>query len=330
LQGTPGRLELGIGQRKQRKPWAIQLGRRVPPMRALSGAKDLATVVWAPVPSPEGLMGLVQLGYRAPRAVSASELERYFYLAQSTAVAVRAAQQTEELGAQSRRLRELSRAFLVAQERERRRIALELHDEIGNSLTAIKLNLKLIEREVKGGSPAERCRELSDVTDRTLSEVRRIIQDLRPSLLDDLGLSPALSTFVREFGRRTGLTVRLSVEGIAKRMAPEAETALYRVVQEGLTNVAKHSGASEAEVRVARSGAWVTATVSDNGRRGASSPATPPGRGMTEDSGGVGLAAMEERLAALGGTVTWARTERGMRVVARVPHHLPREAIHGD
>ena len=331
LARSAGKLELTAGQKKQRKPWAVQVSRRASPVRILSRAKDLATVVWAPVPSPEGLMGMVQLGYRESRPVTGAELERYFYLAQSTAVSVRAARQTEELGAQSRRLRELSRAFLAAQERERRRIASELHDEIGNSLTAIQLNLKLIEREAATPGVGERCRELSELTQRTQSEVRRIIHDLRPSLLDDLGLAPALATLVKEFGRRTGLTVKLEVAGLTDRMASEAETALYRVVQEGLTNVARHAGATEASVTVTRDNGMVTATISDNGRRFDSSrmrPNAPPGQGGAEGSGGVlsaalsggtGLAAMEERLAALGGSVALASNGRGSRLIARLP-----------
>jgi two-component system NarL family sensor kinase len=173
----------------------------------------------------------------------------------------------QRLGEGEKRFRLISKGILRVQEAERGRISRELHDGVGQSLTALKIQLQLLEtsaaREESALSP--RLAELRELADRSLQEVRQISHLLRPQMLDDLGLLPTLQWLVRTFQKRTGIEVELVAEGIEERMDPDVETLVFRLVQEALTNVAKHAAAPTARVHLHRTAAQLSLKVADSG-----------------------------------------------------------------
>ena len=201
------------------------------------------------------------------------------------------------------------RRVLEAQELERRRLARELHDQTGQELTSVLLGLKAVE-EAK--SDAERAEALAGVHEQvlgTLHDVRRIAVELRPKALDDFGLVAALERLRDTFSEQTGMRVDLESR-IRDRLPTEVETALYRIVQEALTNVVKHAQATAVSIVLARKDGVVTAVIEDDGR--GFSP------GGTLD--GLGLLGMGERLALLGGKLKIESSHgAGTTIVAELP-----------
>jgi len=196
----------------------------------------------------------------------------------------------------TRDLQRLSARLVQAQEDERRSIARELHDEIGQSLTAAKMELTLAKRAYPVSPPGGPLDELESITDRTIQTVRDLSLLLHPSLLDDLGLGPALDWQATGFSKRTGIRVEVVLKGMDERLSAEIETSVYRIVQEALNNVAKHSGATECTVDIERSDRELTVTVCDNGR----------GFDRTRWEGqpgrrGLGLIGIQERVSGFGG-----------------------------
>ncbi len=204
----------------------------------------------------------------------------------------------------SRRLTEqLTQQVLSAQEEERRRIARELHDETAQSLATLGI---YIDTALQMGRPTlppgleAGLRHVREVADRTLAGVRAIIADLRPSLLDDLGLAAALRWQAQHRLEETGIRVDLQVRGEGHRLPPSIETALYRILQEAMTNIVKYAAASYVEIDLDLGrNEVVTARIEDNGRGFDSALLTP-----TRQSGrGVGLFGMLERANLVGGTL---------------------------
>ncbi|WP_320780933.1 sensor histidine kinase [Streptomyces sp. CRN 30] len=179
---------------------------------------------------------------------------------------------------------------LHAQERERHRIARELHDEVGQTLTAVLLQLKRVADRV----PAELSDEVSltqEATRAGLDEIRRIARRLRPGVLEELGLASALRSLAAEFTHH-GLTVRHQVPGDLPPLTPESELVIYRVAQEGLTNTARHSGADRAEISLRRLPDAVELLVRDNGS------------GIGDAPEGTGLSGMRERALLVGAALS--------------------------
>lgn len=196
----------------------------------------------------------------------------------------------------AQRLRLLPGQILRAQEEERRRIARELHDEAAQSLTSLLVRLRLLEQAGAPEKAQERVRELRELAIRALEDVRRIALELRPSVLDDLGLASALATHVDALNAAGGTRVQFEDHGLDGRLPSDVELALYRVAQEALTNVRRHARASRASVRLWRTPSGVALEVEDDGI--GFDPAQPrPG------SAGLGLAGMRERMALIGGTL---------------------------
>jgi len=160
-------------------------------------------------------------------------------------------QQHAEVVENRRDLQRLSAKVVHAQEQERRRIARELHDEIGQALTAVKTELTLTERHgALSGKPAQSLAEAQSITERTIEIVRNLSELLHPATLDDFGLPDTLASYLRSFGQRTGIRTQLVQDQMARRMPAELEVSAYRIVQEALTNIAKHAQASTCRVFV--------------------------------------------------------------------------------
>lgn len=208
------------------------------------------------------------------------------------------------------RLRLLPGQILRAQEEERRRIARELHDEAAQSITSLLVRLRLLEQAQTPEAAQQRVRELRELTMRALEDVRRIAIELRPSVLDDLGLVDALHAHVDGLNKTGGPRVGITTDGFEGRLPPEVELALYRVAQEALTNVRRHARAPAAWVRLRRDGGAVILEVRDDG-----AGFDPRRIGPS----GLGLAGMAERMALIGGDLTVRSAPgEGTVVIARV------------
>ncbi len=202
--------------------------------------------------------------------------------------------------------RDALRRVVAAQELERRRLARELHDETGQALTSILLGLKPLE----DGPGREAVAELHELVVTALQDVRRLAVELRPKVLDDFGLVPALERLAESFGEQTGLKVDFHSAIGEDRLPSEVETALFRVVQESLTNVVKHSHANRVSIVLTRRGGGVAVVVEDDGA----------GFDPADSGDGIGLLGMRERLALLDGTLdVESSAGQGTTLVAEVP-----------
>jgi len=207
--------------------------------------------------------------------------------------------------------RDALRRVVAAQELERKRLARELHDETGQALTSILLGLKTVEEVANRPESRAAVASLRELVVQTLHDVRRLAVELRPTALDDFGLMPALERLAESFGEQTGIAVDFQAAFGEERLPAEVETALYRIVQEALTNVVKHAGAGHVSVVLSRKDGAVTAVIEDDGR-GFESRGT--------DGSGLGLIGMRERLGLLDGRLAIESTQgAGTTIVAEVP-----------
>ncbi len=164
----------------------------------------------------------------------------------------------------TRQLKALSRRVLEVQEQERRRVAVELHDELGQSLTAIKINLQLSAR-LKGQPLVDLNQENIRIVEDALQQVRRLATTLRPSMLDDLGLAAALQWVLEQSASRSGFTARFRHARAPTRLAPDIETACFRIVQEALTNIARHAQARQVDISLERVEEQLVLCITDDG-----------------------------------------------------------------
>ena len=212
-------------------------------------------------------------------------------------------------------LRRLSQDLLRAQEDERRNISRELHDEVGQTLTALRVELGNLEKLRSGSEEAfrEHLDDAKGLAAETLQSVRNLAAGLRPSILDDLGLGPAVEWQAREFSRRTGIPVEVSREGLPPELPDGHRTCLYRVVQEALTNCARHAEAHEIRIALGAGSGRLSLTVEDDGR---GLPALDHNGG----AGGLGLIGIEERVRELGGTLAIrSQAGKGTSLNASIP-----------
>ena len=213
-------------------------------------------------------------------------------------------------------LRELSAQVLQAREDEKTRIARELHDELGQQLTALKMDLAWARERVPAGSGelAAKLARMDATLDTTVGATRRISSDLRPLMLDDLGLAEAAEWLVEDFEQRSGIVCALALEDseTVSDLDPATATALYRILQESLTNVARHSQAGHVSVELAIQGSDVLLAVEDDGRGISSEDRRKPRS--------FGLKGLRERAHYLGGTAeVVSPSSGGTRVAVRVP-----------
>jgi PAS domain S-box-containing protein len=215
------------------------------------------------------------------------------------------------------RVRALLRQLVTVQEEERRRIARELHDTLGQQLTALRLSIDIAMSGAEGrGGAAEETRRMQSIFDRLNSDVDFLAWELRPAALDQLGLDAALQTFVTEWGEHFGVRADYRGFGSASaRLPPEVETNLYRILQEALQNVSKHAGADHVSVLLERRDGQAVLIVEDNGR------GYDPEHEVAAGSGkGMGTTNMRERAALVGGTLEIESSPgSGTTIFVRVP-----------
>ena len=229
-------------------------------------------------------------------------------------------EQAEEQVARHRSdLQRLSIQLINAQEAERARLSRELHDELGQALTAVSLDLAEVTNELP---PEVACRlgeklvEARMLTNQALDQVRRLALDLRPGILDDLGLMATLRWFLNRWTKTYGVEVELKAPDPDERLSPDIETALYRIIQEATTNVAKHARASRVRVHLERRRSTISACIEDDG-----CGFEADGISVRETPGfGVGLLGMRERVALLQGRFDlWSQPGHGTRLSVEIP-----------
>ena len=217
------------------------------------------------------------------------------------------------------RLRFLTTQLLTAQERERKRISMELHDELGQSLTVLKLQVRAIERNLREDDQPElkqECLELLQYLDGIIDNVRRLSRDLSPSILEDLGLESALKYLLEGVGKHFKVKHSFEIDDLNSLFPAEAQIIIYRIFQECLNNITKHAAASQVSVVVRRDGGAVSFILEDDGA--GFDVAQILDRDGTRR--GLGLAALDERARMLGGACQiWSRPGAGTKIVCNIP-----------
>src|SRR5581483_3225212 len=213
-------------------------------------------------------------------------------------------------------LRRLSARLLRVQDDERRRIARELHDSLGQFLTATKINLDLLAQS--GVEPsADRLRDAQQLLERAISDTRTLSHLLHPPLLDEAGLASAARWYVEGFGQRSGIATKLDIPDDLPRLPSPIETALFRILQESLTNVHRHSGSRAVEVKLSADDGTASLTIRDYGKGIAPKLLERFQRNGTNV--GVGLAGIRERIKELGGTLDIQSNPTGTLVTVKIP-----------
>ncbi|MFZ0319892.1 MAG: sensor histidine kinase [Candidatus Sulfotelmatobacter sp.] len=215
-------------------------------------------------------------------------------------------------------LQKLSQRLLKVQDEERRKIARDLHDSTGQTLTALKINVCLLQEGCKG-EPARMAilSQVAELTDQALEEIRTMSYLLHPPLLDEVGFACAAEWFIEGFAKRSGVNVKADIDNSRARLPRSIEITLFRVLQESLTNVHRHSGAFDASVHFQHEAEAVVLEVRDFGK-GITEERLKLLSGMSAEVG-VGLAGMRERLYELGGTLEIESDGQGTTMRATVP-----------
>lgn len=275
--------------------------------------KDKAKALWGvPLRSTGGVIGVLVIGFPRPYDWLPTELELLRAVADRSALAIDRAGMNDALREREMRIAELSGHLLHAQEEERKRISRELHDETGQALMVIRLYLGMLEGNIRTKTGKAKIQETLAVVDRTIEGIRRIIGRLSPLVLQELGLIAAVRKEAKDLAKSAGVKARVTVSPEFGRLPPVLETAIYRVVQEALHNVAKHAGATTVTIEMKHEGEAVKLRIEDDG---VGIPAKPTAGRQT-----FGIAGMHERIGNLGGkmTVTSSRG-KGTRIEVNAP-----------
>jgi two-component system sensor histidine kinase UhpB len=214
--------------------------------------------------------------------------------------------------------RQRATQIINAQEEERKRVARELHDETSQVLTSLLISLAVLEESITSPEARDRITETRRLAHQTLRAIRNLSLDLRPSALDDLGLLPALRWYIKEYQQKFSLTVNFQANGLKERLPAEIETVVYRIVQEALTNVARHALAQTVELQIKGDASTIEVTIRDDGKGfeiERYQQTLEPGQ-----EHGWGLVGMHERANLLGGTLQiTSKPGKGTTISASVP-----------
>lgn len=264
-------------------------------------AEGFHAFVSVPLRAGDGVVGTLNVASRRFLSVDATTQQLLVAIGAEIGVAVQNARLWQELKQKEALRGYLLQRVISAQEEERRRIARELHDETSQALTTVMVGLRLLAQEHPDARATARADELRNVVGNALDAIHDLLFELRPSMLDDIGLPAALQRYSREYGRKHGLVVDFQVGGLDHEHLPsQIEIAAYRIVQEALTNVARHAGAQNVSLLLERRGDRLIAVVEDDGR--GFDPSVIERAAEGERS--LGLAGMRERAELLGGTLS--------------------------
>lgn len=285
----------------------------------LTGAQQTAIV--APLRARGDLIGTLSLSADLPTQFSPEDHIIVREVANSLAVAIAQVRLFRDMSAARDRLLTLSRQLVEAQEGVRRQLAHDLHDLVGTNLTALSINLNVFRSELPGDVEDQREARLADslkLLDETQDHIRGMMAELRPAILDDYGLEAALRWYARLFSSRTGLKVTVQGTALPSRLPPQAETGLFRISQEALTNIAKHAGATLVDITLESTEGMIGLIIADDG----------VGFDLTEQRElsrrrGLGLLSMAERAESFGGQFqVESAPGKGTRVIVEVNNRL--------
>ena len=298
-QFSPGLLLRSLQTSKDLSPFVITDLKSTPLIQPdLVESEGLTAALLIPLQRGDRFVGSIKVYQRAEGAVFDKDgMALAQALANQAVTALDNAQLYTALRAEQDRLRALSSRLRQAQEAERTRIARELHDEAGQALTTVRLQLDYLESALPGDLPQHlrrQIREAKTLVGQTLEEIRRISIDLRPSLLDDLGLAPALRWQCDRLSRHSRLKVSFVSKQDTRRLVPHIETAVYRAAQEALTNITRHADATSVDVILDYRHSRLHLTITDDGKGFSNSG---------DHALGLGLMGMRERLSAVGGSI---------------------------
>ena len=289
------------------------------PLNQLSiiGEEKLISSAWFPLMVDGRHRGMLVVGYRQYHDFAGREKRLLTSISEKHSIAMVNAQLYADLLQRKKELEILSGARVQAQEDERRRIAREIHDGLGQMLTAIKFNLEILEDMITASKDEhERIDDMKNLLDSVMKEAREISYNLMPSVLEDFGLAPALQLLSEQFAGRTGVKVQFQAHGVTDRFDPNVEISLYRITQESLNNISKHAEATEVNLQIINHSNGIRLVIEDNGK------------GITNQTdllratgkGGMGLPGMRERASSIGGVLTIDSTpNNGTLITVEVP-----------
>lgn len=279
--------------------------------------RRLLPIVVIPIRAEQRRLGFLVASKNGSGTFSPTDMRLLTAVGEQVGVAFENSILWQELKQKEKLRTHLLAKVISAQEQERKRIARELHDQTSQSLTSMMVGLKVAEESSDTASIKQRVSELRTLASRTLEEVRDLSMALRPSVLDDLGLVPAINRYIHDYAQKTGLSVQFQTVGFNhERLMPEVETAIYRVIQEALTNIVRHAAAKHVSVILEQSGNKLLAITEDDGR-GFDVDQVMAGPSLEIR---LGLFGMEERIALIGGRLTIESAPgKGTTVFVEVP-----------
>jgi signal transduction histidine kinase len=279
--------------------------------------REAAKALWGmPLRYDNKPIGVLMIGFDRPYEWLPTEKELLKAIADRSALAIQRARMTAALREREARIAELSAHLLRVQEEERKRISRELHDETGQGLMVIRLYLGMLKNSLTSKASKAKVDETLEVVDRTVEGIRRIIGKLSPLVLQELGLFAALRKEAQHLEQKHSVNTRVAISDEVGRLSPETETAIYRIVQEALHNVAKHAHAQNATVTMDRVDGKIKLAVEDDGI-GIFPKANYRGNSF-------GLAGIKERVGMLGGEVrVVSLKDKGTRIEVSVPATEP-------
>ena len=278
--------------------------------------RGVRSYLMVPLIAEGELIGVINLGQDKPHTFTDVHVDSALQVASQLALMLHSAQLLEQVRASQTRLRYLTDRLVSAQEDERQRISLELHDDAGQALTALKIKLSLIRSGLpeKSEETQEQLTDAIDLTSETMDRIRSLAHDLRPPSLAAVGINQSMEDFCQRITKHTGLFVDYAGEELYD-LPGYYEISLYRVLQEALTNVVKHAQASLATVRLGIKDAQIFLEIADNGIG-----FDPPNSSQMEEKDGLGLLGILERIEALGGTLELSsQSNRGTTLLVQVP-----------
>jgi signal transduction histidine kinase len=320
---TVAGLKLGEGitgrVAKQEKPIYVDDLSKDPRITCSAVIKEgLRAFASLPLRSKNKLLGVMNVASHTERPFSRQDIELLTSIANQIAVVIENAALYNEVQLKEEMRGELLRQIISTQEEERKRIARELHDETSQALSGVAVNIQAIiealpldTKQVKA-----KLQKIQSLTINTLNEIHRVIYELRPSLLDDLGLAAAVEWHAESYLRAAGIKVHLETDGVERRLPAEVETALFRIIQEATANIVRHAGAENTSIALEFKESSIAIRIEDNGR------------GFDLDKvikskdrwRGLGLLSMKERAEFLGGMLKiQSRPGIGTQIVAEIP-----------
>jgi signal transduction histidine kinase len=266
--------------------------------------------VCAPLKMEGEVIGAYQLGKRSKRSFNADDMALLEIIGNVVGSSLSNAQLLRDLRNKESELRRALRRAVELQEDERKRVARELHDEVGQALTSILIRLKTLQEEADNVAISDRLDDLRSLTAQTIEELRRLAMDLRPAALDSLGIVPALQWYIQQCAERTGLDIKFSGPEKFERLPLETELILYRVAQEGITNAIRHGKAQSIDITLGRDSQAIRLTITDNGK----------GFNPVGTNHGLGLVGIRERVELLYGNFSVKTTPgAGTQLLIEIP-----------